>query len=243
MEQSTVTDSENMKPSVDETPAQPVSLSQRILSQEDQVSRFDRWVEFFSAVVLALATVATAWCAYQSTLWGGDETKYRAAANSATVKAGQYSSAALQQTSFQAGLFVQWAAAVSEKNDLLADFLYQRFPPALKAATDAWLATEPLQNPDAPSSPFVMPEYQLAEQAEAAQWEAEAAAQWENANDADVISDRYVLLTVVFASVLFFAGIAGKFQSRLIDLAMLALSVLVLLVGIVIALTFPIQLG
>jgi hypothetical protein len=149
---------ETIESSVDVTPAQPVSLSQRILSQEEQVSRFDRWVEFFSAVVLALATVATAWCAYQSTLWGGDELKFRAAANSATIKASQFSGAALQQTSFQAGLFVQWAAAVSEQNDLLTDFLYQRFPP-------------------------------------------------------------------------------------LIDLAMLVLSVLVLLVGIVIALTFPIQLG
>ncbi len=73
-----------MTPGVDETPDQPVSLSQRILSQEEQVSRFDRWVEFFSAVVLALATVATARCAYQSTLWGGDETKFRSAANSAS---------------------------------------------------------------------------------------------------------------------------------------------------------------
>jgi hypothetical protein len=46
---------------VDETIVQPASLSQRILSQEEQVSRFDRWMEFLSAVVLALATVATAW--------------------------------------------------------------------------------------------------------------------------------------------------------------------------------------
>jgi len=220
-----------------------MSLSQRILSQEEQVSRFDRWVEFFSAVVLALATVATAWCAYQSTLWGGDEAKFRAAANSATVKASQASNAALQQTSFHAGLFVQWVAAYSEQNDLLADFLYQRFPPPLKTATDAWIATRPLQNPDAPASPFAMPEYQLAEREEAARWEEEAALQWEKAEDADLIADRYVLLTVVFASVLFFAGIAGKFQSRLIDLAMLVLSLLVLLVGVVIALTFPIQLG
>lgn len=219
----------------------PASLSQRILSQEERVSRFDRWVEFFSAVVLALATVATAWCAYQSTLWGGDETKYRAAANSATIKASQAANAALQQTSFQAGLFVQWAAAVSEENDLLSDFLYQRFPPALKTATDAWLATKPLQNPDAPSSPFVMPEYQLSERAEEARWQAEADAKWLDAENADQISDRYVLLTVVFASVLFFAGIAGKFQSRLIDLAMLCASGFVFLVGLAIALTFPIQ--
>lgn len=237
-----MSDQTTIEQSADEPPAQP-SFSQRILSQEEQVSRFDRWVEFFSAAVLALATVATAWCAYQSTLWGGDELKFRSAANNATIKASQASNAALQQASLHANLFVQWAAAYSEQNDLLADFLYQRFPPALKTASDAWLATKPLQNPAAPSSPFVMPEYQLAEQAEAARWEAEAAVQWENANDADGISDRYVLLTVVFASVLFFAGIAGKFQSRLIDLAMLILSVLVLLVGIVISATFPVQLG
>ncbi len=223
--------------------APAASLSQRILSQEEQVSRFDRWVEFFSAVVLALATVATAWCAYQSTLWGGDETKYRAAANSATIKASQASNAALQQASFHAGLFVQWATAYSEQNDQLADFLYQRFPPALKKATDAWIATQPLQNPDAPTSPFAMPDYQLSEREEAARWEAEAAAQLAKADDADQISDHYVLLTVVFASVLFFAGIAGKFQSRLIDLAMLIASGLVFVGGLGIALTFPIQLG
>lgn len=227
----------------DETPPEPAPRSQRFLSQEDQVSRFDRWVEFFSAVVLALATVATAWCAYQSTLWGGDETKFRAAANSATIKASQASNAALQQASFHASLFVQWATAYSEQNDMLAGFLYQRFPPPLKTATDAWIATRPLQNPDAPPSPFAMPEYQLSEQEEAARWQAEAVVQLAKAEDADQISDHYVLLTVVFASVLFFAGIAGKFQSRLIDLAMLIASGLVFVVGLVVALTFPIQLG
>lgn len=229
--------------STDQASPESVPLAQRILSQEQQVSRFDRWVEFFSAVVLALATVATAWCAYQSTLWGGDETKYRAAANSATIKASQASSAALQQASFHASLFVQWATAYSEQNDMLADFLYQRFPPALKGATDAWIATQPLQNPDAPSSPFAMPEYQLVEREEAARWEAEAGALLAQAETADATSDHYVLLTVVFASVLFFAGIAGKFQSRLIDLVMLALALLVLLIGLGVALTFPIQMG
>jgi hypothetical protein len=228
---------------VDETIVQPASLSQRILSQEEQVSRFDRWVEFLSAVVLALATVATAWCAYQSTLWGGDETKYRAAANSATIKASQFSNAALQQASLHANLFVQWAVAYSEENELLTDFLYQRFPPALRTAMDAWIATEPLQNPQAPSSPFVMPEYQLPESDEAVRWEAEAGAMLAQAETADQTSDHYVLLTVVFASVLFFAGIAGKFQSQLIDLTMLILGLIVLLAGLVIAFTFPIQVG
>lgn len=36
------------------------------------ISRFDRWVEFISAVILALATVGTAWCGYQAARWGGE---------------------------------------------------------------------------------------------------------------------------------------------------------------------------
>lgn len=225
----------------DGAPVLPDASSPRILSSEPQVSRFDRWIEFVSAIVLALATVATAWCAYQSSLWGGDEAKYRAAANSATIKAAQFSGEALQRTSFHANLFVAWATAISQQNELLADFLYQRFPPELKVASDAWLATKPLQNPDAPSSPFVMPEYVLTADQQATEWEAQAAAAVEQANQLDETSDRYVLLTVLFASVLFFAGIAGKFQSRAIDLAMLAVSLIVFLVGLTIALTFPIQ--
>lgn len=217
------------------------SLRDRILSAEGPLSRFDRWVEFLSATVLALATVATAWCAYQSTLWGGDETVYRAAANAANIESAQFSGQALQRTSIQAGLFVEWAAAISEENQRLADFLYERFPPELRTATDAWLATKPLQNPDAPSSPFAMPEYQLEENDLARQWEAEAEAQLDKASRADEISDRYVLLTVLFASVLFFGGIAGKFQSQAIDLVMLIIAGIIFLAGLSILITFPIQ--
>jgi hypothetical protein len=93
---------------------------------------------------------------------GGEETIHCAAANAAIVKSSQYANEALQRRGFQASLFVEWAAAISEENDRLADFLYQRFPPEMKTATDAWMATKPLQDPQAPSSPVVMPEYKLA---------------------------------------------------------------------------------
>lgn len=103
------------------------------------------------------------------------------------------------------------------------------------------MATQPLQNPDAPSSPFVMPEYRLEEDARVARWQAEATTELELASAADEASDRYVLLTVLFASVLVFGGIAGTFQSQLIDLGMLIVAGVVLLAGIGILLTFPVQ--
>lgn len=219
----------------------PTRMADRLLSADSEVSRFDRWVEFLSAVVLSLATVATAWCAYQSTLWGGDEAVHRAAASTANVQAARYSNEALQRASIQAGLFTQWAAAISQDNQQLAEFLYERFPQELRVATDAWLATRPLENPNSPSSPFFMPEYQLPETEQSRQAEAQAAAELEQANRDDETSDRYVLLTVIFASVLFFGGIAGKFQSRVIDLVMLVISALVFLVGLGILISFPVQ--
>ena len=146
-----------------------------------------------------------------------------------------------QKFSLHVSLFGQWAAAVSTDNTALADFLIDRFPEPLKTATVAWRATQPLTNPAAPATPFDMPDYVLAEHAEAERWEATAAAELEAANRANEISDRYLLFTIIFASVLFFGGISGKFRWQVIDVAMLALGVLALVVGLAILLTSPIK--
>jgi hypothetical protein len=213
----------------------------RLLSQEGGVSKFDRWIEFISAVVLALATIATAWCGYQASLWGGEQSSHMAESNRANVRAAQLSNEALQIGSLHANLFVAWAGAYSENNTQLSDFLFQRFPPVLKTAVEAWIATKPLQNPDAPATPFVMAEYDLPQRTEAAQWEQKVAEEAKLADAANEVSDHYVFLTVVFASVLFFGGISGKFQSQLIDLVMLVLAVVVFLFGVGTLLTFPMQ--
>src|SRR6185436_7739313 len=135
--------------------AQPKRTS--ILSQ-GETSRFDRWVEFLSAIVLSLATVFTAWCGYQATRWSGEQAQAYSEAGTARVQSAQHASQGLLRSSVHVGLFVEYAAAISQNNRLLSDFLHQRFPKELRVATDAWLALKPLQNPDAPNSPFDMPE-------------------------------------------------------------------------------------
>lgn len=213
----------------------------KILSTAMRVSRFDRWVEFLSAIVLSLATVATAWAGYQAALWGGEQSAHMAKANTATVLSAQKSNEAMQIGALHANLFVAWATAISEENTPLSDFLYRRFPPTLKVATDAWMATKPLKNPEAPLSPFVMPEYALPENAQAAELKQQSTAEAALADQANEISDRYVLLTVIFASVLFFGGISGKFQSQVVDMGMLIVATVVFLVGLGVLATFPVQ--
>ena len=214
--------------------------SDRILSQ-GQGDRFDRWVEFFGALVMSLATVATAWCAYQAALWGGDESKFYFEASAAQVEAAQQESLARQRAAVQVGLFSQYVTALAQGDDALADFFYQRFPSELRTATDAWLATKPLTNPDAPPSPFGMPAYRLPEQDAARQAEQQSAQKFEGASQADDRADNYVLLTVIFAMTLFFSGISGKFQWRVIDAGVLGVGVVILLVGLVILFRMPVQ--
>lgn len=214
--------------------------SDRILSQ-GQGDRFDRWVEFFGALVLSVATVATAWSAYQAALWSGDESKFYFEASAAQIDSARMEDKAFQRVNIQVGLFVDYAAARSEDNEQLVDFLYQRFPPELKLATDAWLATDPLNNPNAPPSPFDMPEYRLPEEDTAEEMHQLSIKKFTDAGNADEHADNYVLLTVIFATVLFFSGIAGKFQWRVIDGAVLGMGVLMLLVGLVQLLQIPMQ--
>lgn len=229
------------EPAVDASQSAAPPPSRRILSTEAEVSRFDRWVEFVAAVVLSLATVATAWAGYQAALWGGDQTQHMAAANAATVQAAQLSNQEMQRMSLHANLFVAWVTAVSNEEQELADFLYQRFPGELKVAADAWIATDPRVNPEAPATPFQMKEYVLPETAEANAMRQKARDETAEANASNEVSDRYVLLTVIFASVLFFGGISGKFQSKAVDLGMLGVAACIFLVGLAILFTYPVD--
>jgi len=219
----------------EQNPATDTFLSQ------GQGDRFDRWVEFFGILVMSLATIATAWCAYQAALWGGDESKFYFEASAAQIEASQNENQARQRTTVHVGLFSNYLNALAEDNAELAEFYYTRFPQELRSATDAWLATNPLDDANAPSSPFDMPQYQLAEEVEAARYAALATEKFDAANDADEHADNYVLLTVIFATVLFFSGISGKFQWQVLDAAVLSIAVIVLLIGLVLLLQMPIQ--
>lgn len=207
----------------------------------DQIARRDRWLEIVSAILLSLATVASAWCAYQSARWNGVQALSFSAANGARTESVRMSNTALQLTSIDVGMFVQFASAYSEDNQFLYDFLYQRFRPEFKTAVDAWIATQPLKNPEAPSSPFAMEAYQSAAQDESDRLLAVAEQKLDEAEQANQTSDNYVLLTVMFASVLFFGGISTKFDNFRIRAALITFALLIFTSGMIIVVSYPIN--
>lgn len=201
--------------------------------------RMRQSMDLLSALVMAAATVATAWSAYQSSLWSSEQSRHKARSTTAVVRAGKLSNMALQRTSVHVNLFVHWVSAVDRGDRRMADFLFDRFPEPLKTAAGAWRAASPLEHPEAPASPFEMPEYVLQERIDADRWEETAQDESAAAENATALANRYLLFTIIYASVLFFGGISGKFRRPAIDLIVLMLGALTLLAGVAVMLSSP----
>lgn len=71
-------------------------------------------------------------------------------------------------------IFEAYIGATIEENEATADFYFDRFRDEFRVAYDAWIALDSLNNPDAPASPLGMPDYQIAQDAEAERLEAGA---------------------------------------------------------------------
>ncbi len=199
------------------------------------------WVEVIAAIILALATIASAWSAYQSTRWGGVMSISFSEATAARTLGTQSLAEANQLTAIDVSTFVAWAEAVAVDNELLSDFLHERFRPEFRVAVDAWIETEPLMNPEAPSTPFVMDEYQLETRDRGYELLAESEEKGVDAREANQIGDNYVLTTVLFASVLFFAGISTKFSGRKVTRGLVGLGLAAFLIGTIFIASFPIH--
>ncbi len=200
-------------------------------------------LEIVATVLLALATVATAWSGYQASRWNGEQAKAFSRGNAARIESTRASGRADTQTQIDVATFTSWVDAYAQEQTDLADFYFKRFREEFKPAVDAWVATRPLQNADAPLTPFAMPEYRLAARGEADALEAEAEAFAAQARTNVQRATNYVLCVVLFAAALFFAGMSAKLRTRRLRAALLALG-LILFVGTVIWIaTFPVSIS
>jgi hypothetical protein len=210
----------------------------------DLPSRFDRFeplAEILATIILAFATLATAWSGYQSALWDGDQAAYYTQASALRLESARASDDAGRLTQIDIGLFTNWINAYAENNQPLADFYKERFRPEFMPAFEAWVATDPAENPDAPPSPFAMSEYVVAKEEEGLRLQQEAEAAFHTGEEANDISDRYVLNTVILASVLFLAGLASQVKAFSMRLVVVTLALLILAFGLYSVLILPVN--
>ncbi len=173
-----------------------------------------KWMEPVVALLMALATVGTAWCSYESAAWTRHSNRSMNQFNILERKAALLNLQGMQVASIHAAMFMQVLAAQQAGNNQLADFYVQRFPPDVRKAYDAWMAQKPFENPNADPHPFVPNLYEMRGTREAAQATADGEAQVQDARRAGNASGQYLANTVLFAAVLFFANAAGKFEQR-----------------------------
>ena len=166
--------------------------------------------ELVATVLLSVAAVATAWSGYQATRWNGEQTKASSRTNAIRIEAARAQGLAEAQKQVDVATFIQWIDAYAHDETELTEFYETRFRAEFKPAFAAWLATKPLRNPDAPPTPFVMPQYKLAAEEEAARLDAEAEVSAAMVRRNIQRASNYVLGVVLFSISLFFAGTSTR---------------------------------
>jgi hypothetical protein len=163
---------------------------------------------------MALATVCTAWCSYQSAAWTRKSNRLMNEFNALERRAGLLTLQGAQAATIHVAMFMQLLAAQQAGNDRLANFYAQRFPADVRKAYEAWLSQKPFENPNADPHPFVPNLYEMRGAHEAAEATANAAKKVQEARAGGNISGQYLANTVLFAMMLFFAGTSTKFEQR-----------------------------
>jgi hypothetical protein len=200
-----------------------------------------RLQELVVTVLLVVAALGTSWSSYQATRWNGEQAAAAGRTSAVRIGAARAQGQAQAQTQVDVATFIAWADADRQGDRALAAFYVDRFRDEFKPAFDAWRATAPFTNPDAPPTPFAMPEYQLAARTQAEQLDADSQASAAQVLQYIQRSSNYVLTVVLYAVVLFFAGMSTRIKNPRLRWVMTLAGCLVLLGDLAWLVTFPVS--
>jgi hypothetical protein len=217
----------------------PHELTEREEPEDDRPERLERMLELLAVVLLSLTTVATAWSGYQAARWSGEQSQHYAKASAARVLAQRETTVAGQLRIDDLLLFNGWLDARDAGDTRLAGIYERRFRPEFLPAFRAWVAEHPFTSRARIPGPLYTRQYHLAQLDRAKTLDDRADAAYLAGTDAKSNDDRYILSTVFFAAVLFFAGISLRLLWRPLRAGVLGLATLLLLGGVVFVLSLP----
>jgi hypothetical protein len=196
-------------------------------------------VEIGEAVLLALVAIATAWTGYQAARWDGESANLYGTSSRIRIEATQADTRGGQEQLYDANTFSFWVEAHLKGETKLADEFESRFRPEFRPAFQAWLATDPFTNPDAPAGPMLMPQYRNGELEQAARLNTQASDVFAQGSDARATGDKYVRATVLLATVLFLLAISQRFRHFRVRVGLLCVAVVILAFAIGTIATYP----
>ncbi len=205
---------------------------------EDPWERRQRILDSWTAIILAIAAVATAWASFQASQWSNAQSDAQSASAIARADSGRLATAATQQVVIDSQMWLAWIDAVNAGDRRKAGFLDDRFSPPLKAAQAEWVAGGSLDADGVPvtippGTPLDLPSYVVPEQVAADRDADRAEALLAEADVASNNSTRFVLVAVLLALVLFFASIALKFTRPKVQVLLAVVALAILVLGVV----------
>jgi hypothetical protein len=201
--------------------------------------RHSRVLQICEAALLALVTIAAAWAGYSAARWGTESRVDIAQSSALRNLATRDSIQAISLRNFDSSTFNAWYIAYTLGNKQKETLAVRRFRPEFRVAFDAWMATDPLHNPDAPPGPTYMPQYKLPAQANADKSDNAADEEFNRGTMAGTTGDNYVRITVFLAAVLFLIGIGSSFRLYGVRYALVGIGSVLLVLSVVLILQQP----
>jgi hypothetical protein len=202
--------------------------------EEHEVEGRERVLEFVAVLLLSLTTLLTAWSGYQAARWSGDQSQLYAKASATRIRAQQQNTLAGQLRIDDLLYFDGWLNATRTGNKRLATAYLRRFRSEFLPAFDAWRVQTAIPGP------LYMPQYKLAAARRARVLDGEADGRFAEGTQAKSNDDRYILSTVFFAAVLFFAGISLRLEWRPLRIVVLGLAAAMLIGGGIFVASLPV---
>lgn len=196
-------------------------------------------MEVLVAALLGASALGASWAGYQATLWSSTQAQHQARAGALRTKASAAAVDASLQRTVEILLFSDWLAAASEGDERLANFYRDRFPVTFRPAFEAWQAQQPLTNPRAAPTPFVLPSYRQARAAEAAELNAGVDAQVAATAKAKRNANSFTRTSVIFAMAIFLGSAGRTFQQRRLQGVLALMAFVVFGVGLAQLATLP----
>jgi hypothetical protein len=195
--------------------------------------RRDRLISITEAVLLSVVALLAAWSGYAAAKWSTASRVEIATASSLRIEGSQANVDAFDVRLFDSSTFESWFSAYTAGNKTAMRLAEHRFRPEFKVAFDAWRATKPETNPEAPRGPTYMPQYKRPGLAETHAFDDRAKAAFFDGEKDGSTADKYVRLTVVLASILFLVGISTHFPFRSVRYGLIGLSIALLVLSLV----------
>ena len=218
----------------------PHELTEGAQEEPAPPDRVERRLELVAVFLLALTTLATAWCGYQAARWSGEQSQHYARASATRIKSQQAATRAGQLRIDDLLYFNGWLDARQAGNARLAA-IYRRGSARSSCPHSArGSRSGPSPTQRAIPGPLYMPEYRSADLARSATLDAAADELYRRGRRPRRYDDRYILSTVFFAAVLFFAGISLRLEWRPLRIVVLGMALVLLLGGVAFVLTLPV---